>query len=206
MLFIAAPSFKALVKLYKKKGVLAILFLSIFAVSIESFAIVTGFPYGSFSYGSGLGPKVFDLAPPAIFLAWVPMVIGALESVKYYLGQKYLIPLTAVFLVIADLVIDPGAYALGIWIWHTPGFFYGVPLQNFFGWLLSGLLGVSILIKTLGGSFSQKSSSALQLSFLYTIAFWTGIAFFKDLYLPLVIGVAVCILILNSIIKAQNQQ
>jgi putative membrane protein len=35
--------------------------------------------------------------------------------------------------------MDPAmSFATAHWLWHTPGFFYGMPLLNWFGWWLTG--------------------------------------------------------------------
>lgn len=47
--------------------------------------------------------------------------------------------------VLLDLIMDPGAVALGFWSWVIPGRYYGVPAVNFTGWLLSGVVGVCVL-------------------------------------------------------------
>jgi putative membrane protein len=205
MVLIALPSFYGLVKMSGRKGLITIIILSIFAISLESIAIVTGFPYGRFSYGGGLGPKLFDLAPPAIFWAWVPMVIGAYESVKSNFGTKFLIFYTAIFLVVADLVIDPAAFTLRVWIWEEEGFFYGVPWQNFGGWLMSGLIGAYVYHRTIKLKKNLRYYPLLQISLLYTMIFWTGISFWKSLIFPFLIGVIVILLITKSIFKVRNQ-
>ena len=35
---------------------------------------------------------------------------------------------------------DSAAVALKFWVYESKGFFYGVPLMNFLGWIFSGLL------------------------------------------------------------------
>ena len=38
-----------------------------------------------------------------------------------------------------DVSMDPAmSFATAHWIWHTRGFFYGMPLLNWFGWWLTG--------------------------------------------------------------------
>ncbi len=39
-----------------------------------------------------------------------------------------------------DLVMDPGMAAAGNWIWEQGGAYFGVPVHNYFGWLLTTFL------------------------------------------------------------------
>jgi putative membrane protein len=41
--------------------------------------------------------------------------------------------------------LDPGAVALGFWEYYPPGAFYGVPLSNYVGWVLSATVAVVLL-------------------------------------------------------------
>jgi len=43
-----------------------------------------------------------------------------------------------------DIVLDPGAVALGFWSFGEGGF-YGVPLTNYAGWVLSATVAVFLL-------------------------------------------------------------
>jgi len=44
-----------------------------------------------------------------------------------------------------DLVLDPGAVALGFWSYAAGGVYYGVPVQNYLGWILSATVTVVTL-------------------------------------------------------------
>jgi uncharacterized membrane protein len=39
-----------------------------------------------------------------------------------------------------DTVMDPGMAAAGNWVWEKGGAYFGVPVQNYFGWLLTTFL------------------------------------------------------------------
>lgn len=36
-----------------------------------------------------------------------------------------------------DAVMDPGMAAAGVWVWENGGPYFGVPLRNYLGWLLT---------------------------------------------------------------------
>jgi putative membrane protein len=45
--------------------------------------------------------------------------------------------------------LDPGAVAVGFWAYADGGVYYGVPLSNFAGWVLSGtvaLVGIDLAV------------------------------------------------------------
>lgn len=50
------------------------------------------------------------------------------------------ITLASALVTLWDVVADPLAIAEGGWIWEKEGRFYGVPLSNFAGWLITGAL------------------------------------------------------------------
>jgi uncharacterized membrane protein len=67
--------------------------------------------------------------------------------VTQYVKKLWLIILlSALLLVAVDLVLDPVFVHLGIWIWITPGFYYGVSISNYIGWFFKGLISAAILL------------------------------------------------------------
>ncbi|MFD0891453.1 carotenoid biosynthesis protein, partial [Streptosporangium algeriense] len=63
-----------------------------------------------------------------------------------------------------DLFLDPQMTRLGLWTWHVPGPYRGVPLSNFVGWLLVSLL-VMVLID---GITAGRATASAGLVCLYT--------------------------------------
>ena len=45
--------------------------------------------------------------------------------------------LSAMLMTAWDLALDPQMVEEGYWTWHTEGAFFGIPVQNFVGWLLT---------------------------------------------------------------------
>lgn len=62
-----------------------------------------------------------------------------------------------------DVVLDPGAVLLGFWHYKEGGWFYGVPISNFAGWLVSGLIG-TILLELLVVKFKPLLPTPVQLA------------------------------------------
>jgi bisanhydrobacterioruberin hydratase len=98
------------------------------------------------------------------------------------------VALTALSAVAIDLVLDPAAVNLGLWGWENPGFYYGVPLINFFGWLVSGAIGALILQAYWG---KHPAPKGLAYSGLAIVWFWTWTNLWLGQILPFVIGLAI---------------
>lgn len=130
---------------YGKKNI-AIFFLITWAVSFffENLSIATGFPFGFYHYSPSLGlltvPLIIIFAYFAIgYLAWtLAHVLTGQYTRKLEGNQVFVIPFIAAFLMVMwDLTVDPISSTLqGLWVWTTPGAYFGVPISNFFGWFL----------------------------------------------------------------------
>ena len=73
-------------------------------------------------------------------------------------------------------MLDPGAVALGFWVWTDGGFYYGIPSGNYLGWLLSGAIAATIALAV--GRWREPPLPALLDSAIIAVAFWTGVAVF----------------------------
>lgn len=108
----------------------------------EWLGITTGFPFGSYHYSDVLGLSLFGV-PVAMSMAWAGVMITCLlladtSSIWHRAWQ------TGLACVLLDLVLDPVAVRLGLWTWHQPGAWFGIPYTNFLGWF-----GVSYVLSLL---------------------------------------------------------
>ena len=176
-LFMAAPCFWALSKVLDyKRCIKLIVSLSIFAWTIESLGIVTGFPYGAFRYGKGMGPLLFDTVPAILPLSYLPLILALLVLLPWNsLSKVQKVIFGSVFLTAFDLVLDPGATHLKYWIWPEGGIYYSVPISNFLGWLLSGAIASYILHSFLP-QLPSKPSPLIASTFFWSLFFWTSVA------------------------------
>ena len=102
---------------------------------IEMWGVNTGTLFGSYLYGSGLGPKIAG-TPPLIGLNWV-LMIYLTSSIFTPLQRNLLngILWPSLVMVGYDLIMEQVAPKMNMWSWHNDV----IPLQNYLMW---GLLAV----------------------------------------------------------------
>ncbi len=147
-LVMISPLVAGLVPLIDRRAALGLGVLAAFTWGIELVGVLTGLPYGEFSYGVELGPMLFDLVPLGLPVFYFPILLNSYLLVLLFLGTGSLprrFVLTVGTVLALDLILDPGAVALGFWGWEDPGAYYGVPAINYLGWLLSGSVAIAIL-------------------------------------------------------------
>lgn len=130
------------------------------SLSSELLGTSTGFPFGDYSYLSGLGYKIAGLVPFTIPLSWFYLGLSSYLLAQAglsalaarrgqnlgWLGQIAAIFLGSLLLTSWDFVLDPAMSqtAMPFWYWHQPGAFFGMPYQNFVGWLGTGVVFMSV--------------------------------------------------------------
>lgn len=156
-----SPLIVGLLPVADQRAVTGVGLLTLYAYGIEFLGVSTGWPYGEFSYQVDLGPTVGGV-PVGLPVFFIPLVVNAYLLVLLLLGDRarrtVVRLLTVIALVLAiDVVLDPGAVALGFWVYGDPGpsvlggalssvgGFYGVPLSNYQGWVLSAAVAVVAL-------------------------------------------------------------
>jgi putative membrane protein len=172
-----------------RRATLSLLALAAFAYTIEAVGVATGFPYGAFYYGGSLGPKALGLVPYLLPVSYLPLVIGSVAAAWGPWGTWGRVAQVfgaAVLLTLIDGVLDPGAAALGFWVWVEGGLYYGVPPGNYLGWLLSGSLAAVITVSA--GRWREPPLPILLDSAIIAVAFWTGISVFALLPAPALLG------------------
>lgn len=148
-LVMRAPLVVGAFPLTDRRAATGVSMLALYAYGIEYVGVRTGLPYGEFFYGVDLGPTLggIPLGLPVFFL---PLVMNAYLLCLLLLGERARSGAVRLLTVVAavlsmDLVLDPGAVGLGFWVYPDGGAFYGVPLSNYAGWLLSASVAVAVL-------------------------------------------------------------
>lgn len=103
---------------------------------VEMWGVNTGALFGSYLYGSGLGPKIWG-TPPLIGLNWVLMIYltsAIFTPLKRNLLNGIILP--SLLMVGYDLILEQVAPKMDMWSWQHDV----VPLQNYLMWGLLALI------------------------------------------------------------------
>lgn len=118
-----------------------------FGSIIEVLGANTGWPFGQYSYSTSLGFQIAGV-PLVVPFAWVMMAHPILVAARS-LNERWSILIAAWGLMAWDIFLDPLMVDAGHWTWErsTPHLIgvSDIPLSNFLGWLLSGLVLFFIL-------------------------------------------------------------
>jgi bisanhydrobacterioruberin hydratase len=200
IILLSIPCFAAMILwLGWKNGLISIIILSLYAFSIETFAIITGFPYSPFHYTEMIGMKLFDYTPFTVPFAYVPLFLGCiyLASLRFKDNLKLVI-MSALLVLVSDLILDPAAVSLNFWVYDYSSIFYGVPLQNFLGWILTGILAAILGLILFKKDLNIYKPPAMVSSLFLIISFWTAVCLYRQLWVPGIIGVIFLIFIFKE--------
>jgi uncharacterized membrane protein len=163
---------------------------------LEVLGSSTGFPFGSYEYSEKLRPQLFDV-PIIVAFAWagITLTVHAAFSALHVAGRRLAAVPSVIVMALAitawDAFLDPQMVAEGYWAWEptTPSY-RGIPLVNYLGWLLTA--GITSTITVLVCRQRHRSTVLpsvvyATLAVLSTIGF---VAFFDDLVVAMVGGVA----------------
>ncbi len=103
---------------------------------VELVGVKTGIIFGSYQYGTALGPKIAGV-PPLIGLNWLLLVYSTGIIARQAFQKWWVRVLFSAFLmVILDLLIEPMAIRFDFWTWEGNQ----IPVQNFIAWFLTAAL------------------------------------------------------------------
>ncbi len=125
------------------------------SLSAELIGTGTGWPFGNYAYNDGLGLKVLGRVPFTIPLSWFLIGFSAFLLGNVLAGTRvkrhqvmWSVAFGAYLLTVWDLVLDPAmassSMPIRFWTWFQSGPYFGMPIQNFAGWTLIGILFMAI--------------------------------------------------------------
>ncbi|WP_243042948.1 carotenoid biosynthesis protein [Dyella sedimenti] len=132
---------------------------------MEEVGVRTGWVFGRYHYSDMLGTKLGHV-PVLIPLGWFMMIYPSWVVAQALLrGVDTRRPMGAICLALAaafamtgwDMVMDPPMVAAGNWIWEDGGPYFGVPLHNYFGWMLNTFL-VYLAFDAFRGSATRREA------------------------------------------------
>jgi len=167
-------------RLGKKTAILV--FIASFGISLGSELLGTssGLPFGPYSYTNQLGYKVLGLVPFNIPTSWFFMLYCSLAICGRLLpatddgkSRWWWALIAGLVLTAWDVSMDPAMVASVHWLWHLPplegmplwkniligGHFYGMPLTNWLGWLLTGIIVSRVMLSIVPPSTWAKKVS-----------------------------------------------
>ncbi|MEH2285703.1 MAG: gamma-carotene 1'-hydroxylase CruF [Nostoc sp.] len=162
----------------------------------------TGFPFGDYSYLSGLGYKIGGLVPFTIPLSWFYVGLSSylIARTGLKVAQKpswgrhiAAIAVGALLFTCWDFALEPAMSqtSLPFWYWEQPGAFFGTPYQNYVGWF-----GTSALFMSVAGLLWRNTSIKLERSqlnlplvvYLTNFAFAAGLSLAAGFSVPVLLG------------------
>ncbi|MHC5860587.1 gamma-carotene 1'-hydroxylase CruF [Nostoc sp.] len=162
----------------------------------------TGFPFGDYSYLSGLGYKIGGLVPFTIPLSWFYVGLSSylIARTGLKVAQKpswgrhiAAIAVGALLFTCWDFALEPAMSqsSLPFWYWEQPGAFFGTPYQNYAGWF-----GTSTLFMSVAGLLWRNTSIKLERSqlnlplvvYLTNFAFAAGLSLAAGFSIPVLLG------------------
>lgn len=181
------------------------------SLSSELLGTSTGFPFGHYAYLSGLGYKIAGLVPFTIPLSWfylgiVSYVIARVGlsaiSIPGWMRASLSIAIGALLLTSWDFVLDPAMSqtAVPFWQWQQPGAFFGMPYQNFAGWMGTGAVFMSVAALFWSRkpiSFGEMTRSQLNFPiaiYFSNFAFAALMSIAAGFWVPVILGVFLGIL------------
>ncbi len=134
----------------------------VIALLMEYLGSKHGFIFGNYTYTDNLGYKALGQVPVIIPVAWFMMLYPSWETAglltrrlleKGTRGQGdrvnrrlttwsplLQVSIAALAMTAWDLSLDPRMVADGNWIWHDGGAYFGIPLSNFAGWIITSAM------------------------------------------------------------------
>jgi putative membrane protein len=119
------------------------------SLEFEVIGVWTGWPYGEYFYTDVLGVKILGAVPVLIPFAYFMMLYPShvivnliidgqsMSAERRPLGIVAAGVLTGIVMTGWDLTTDPVMVGeVGAWVWEDGGPYFGIPMQNFAGWVL----------------------------------------------------------------------
>ncbi len=158
----------------RRDAKMVIVFLIIYLLSfvIEAIGVHTGFVFGNYRYGSGLGFKVFK-TPLIIGINWL-MLVYMTSSIteKYNIRGFSGIVVASLTMLIYDFVLEPVAPEMDMWHWDNNL----VPFQNYVVWFV-----LAVTFHSIFKAFNIGTRNRLaEVIFICQFCFFLGLSIFLN--------------------------
>ncbi|MFZ4515903.1 MAG: carotenoid biosynthesis protein [Acidimicrobiia bacterium] len=126
------------------------------AWAIELLGSRTGVPFGAYEYRAALQPQLLGV-PVIVPIAWFGMGLAAFATARALSNRVVVqVILGAGALTAWDIFLDPQMVGAGFWKWNMPGAwtFAGIPLVNYCGWFVAGMMVMVVCARFAGTAVS----------------------------------------------------
>ena len=159
-----------------QNALLAATIIGVIGAIAHGVGAATAIPFGPFAYTDDSGPRLFNTLSWSVPALWIIIVLNSRGVARLILRPWrklknygfWLIGITTVLVLLFDLAMEPfAARAYHYWLWLPTTFpvtWYGMPLTNSLGWLVTTLLLLVLATPPLISkqSRSRKTQPAFQ--------------------------------------------
>jgi putative membrane protein len=155
------------------KSILVLLTIYFLGFFVEVIGVNTGYIFGNYSYGQGLGIKLFS-TPLLIGLNWA-FLVYCTASIVDQIKTPTIIKIIAAsgLMVIYDIVLEQIAPKIDMWKWENST----IPIQNYISWFLIAIV-FHTLVKISKIKLKNKMAALI---FIYQAAFFIILLLFFNL-------------------------
>lgn len=147
-----------------RRSFTTLLVIGVAAYTLEWVGVHTGMPFGVYSYGETLGPKISEV-PPVIGLNWMLLLAASHSLLSRWISSPWMLAFLGAFaMVFLDILIEPVAIALDFWTWEA----VNIPIQNYVSWWVASFVFGIFLAKIA----PVRNTRALNVLFLVQAAFF----------------------------------
>ncbi|HDR90339.1 MAG TPA: carotenoid biosynthesis protein [Bacteroidetes bacterium] len=155
---------------YSKRDIFAFLLVFLLGFLIEVIGVNTGHIFGSYHYGSALGPKILH-TPLLIGINWLFLTYTSAGIAKFLKIKKGGILFVApLIMLLYDVILEQVAPEMEMWFWQNGT----VPIKNYVAWYVTGWCFV-LLFRILNIETKNPLSAILlmcQLVFFLILSFF----------------------------------
>lgn len=179
---------------------LATFIIGVISGAIHLLGAITGLPFGPVIYSRHAGPLLFNSLSWAVPFIWIVALLNSRGVARLILRPWrklrvygfWLIGLTTLLTVLFDCGLEPFATRFQhYWLWRStkiPIDWYGTPLSNFLGWIVTALLVLAFATPSLINKKPARSrpdyhplivwiaSNVLFIAAALSLHFWPAVA------------------------------
>lgn len=155
---------------WSKAFITSIVCIYLGGFGVEWLGVHTGYPFGQYQYGQGLGFSLWDV-PLIMGINWLLLVYGVSVIASRITHFKPLIAVIgAILMLVYDILLEPSAMRYQFWNWGENE----VPIQNYLGWVISAFVFIYFFVMANKNIAKNPIAEAI---------FWLQLLFFGILYL-----------------------